>query len=167
MRKLAPLALYSYPDAQALVGLRVVTPVSWSSAPDPSCRAGAGTICHCEPFQWAARLTVGLGCAMLPTTHTSFGEEADTPAAVKKQSVRAVLHALCAENGTIVQLVPLKCSNSGSMVAPLVGTSVPTAHRSAGPDPPMAVSVPVSPGGRAGMPAMDQAVPFQCSITGC
>jgi hypothetical protein len=53
------------------------------------------------------------------------------------------------------------------MTLPPGGVTVPTAHRSAGPDPPMAVSVPVSPAGRAGVLATDHAVPFQCSINGC
>src|SRR5215469_18892626 len=109
MWKLAPLALNSYPDAHALVGLRSVTPVSASSAPVPSCRAGAVTTCQVVPFQWAATLTAGLGCATLPTIHASVGDEADTPPAEKKQSTRSVLHALWTEKGTIVQLAPLYC----------------------------------------------------------
>jgi hypothetical protein len=175
MWKFWSLTLPSLPDAHASVGLIAVTPVRPLRSTlvrehafltvVPS-RQGARTTLHLFPFQWAMKFAVGLGSKTLPTTQTSSGDVADTASGSRRQLLALGSHALfCVGKATVCQFVPSKCSKS-RLKKSCDDSVKPTAHRSSGPDPPMAFRSPVDPAGMLAPWAMAHASPSQCSISG-
>src|SRR2546421_196794 len=93
----------------------------------PSMRLGVDTTDHTVPFQCSASVDVP---ATLPTTQTSFEAIAVTAS--------PNLDPAMSGGETKLQLVPFQCSKRTALKRLL--PKKPTAHRSFGPTPPMAVS---------------------------
>src|SRR5580700_3761355 len=132
----------------AATPVRKLSPVASSGAP--------GTTLHAVPFQCSINVENPPALSVEPTAQMLVAEIAAMPA-------KTLPAGSAAGDGTTDQEVPFQCSIRLCPAPPGVAT-LPTAHTSAA-DTVTACSRVSSPAGSGAAAVIDQAFPFQCSIS--